>query len=407
MNKKYLLLIVLIMAFSLKGISVYAVEFTFYRTLTLINNNSFDLIDYQIPIIINYTYQQPDFSDIRFTNSTYSNSDNWTLNYSYYIENKINSNWAKVWFKIDNILANSNKTIYLRYGNNSPISNLSNGYNTFILFEDFENNSKQNWTSRTATCTIINNNSAYLGNYFLEGIPTYSGNGCSRDYQINLTHYIVHIASKSYGDSLYGSICEGSSCLNNKFIYAQHKQSNLWYLYNQTSATSIGSYNGLWNEYNIYKNDSNFINISIFNLSQNLLNATWVNGSHVTTNQPTFYYTGYSDSFWLDNFWVRNWNNNIEPTYILGNELTGNITIPTNLASIRCLDNQTLYREKVYTICSGSDCSTQNISSSEICQNGCDNVTSSCTPAEYLTSLYLFIIILIVIGSVLWLRKRL
>src|SRR3972149_1460060 len=409
MSKKYVLLLILIMIFSLKSMSVYAVNFSYFRNITLINTNNFDLIDYQIPFNLTYTNQQVDFADIRLTNSTSGNSDNWLLNYSYYIENKNNSNWAKIWFKIDNISANNNRTVYLYYGNNTSISNLSNGYNTFILFEDFENGTMQNWTARNgATCTIINNNSAYLGDRFLE-IGFVFNSGCSRDYQTNLTHYIMHVATRSFADNIYGFICEGVNCINQKGLWAQHFNTAIWYLYNATTAENIGSYNQIWQEYDIYKNDSHFINISIYNLSQNILNGSWTNGTHITTNQPTFYFYDYSGKSWVDNFWIRTWNNNVEPNLILSEEqnVTEEIGIMGNLANIRCLDNQTLYKEKIYTLCSNNECSTNNISSNQTCQYGCDNITSTCSPAPFQQDIINYVIIIGIIIFGLVLIKRL
>jgi len=105
-----------------------------YRRNITINNtqNSNTLTDYQVAINLTYTSNmQPDFSDIRFTNS----SDSLL---SYWIESKVDSTWAYVWVKVPSIPASSTATIYLYYGNPSATS-LSNGFNVFDFFDDFSN----------------------------------------------------------------------------------------------------------------------------------------------------------------------------------------------------------------------------------------------------------------------------
>ncbi|MCX6821903.1 MAG: DUF2341 domain-containing protein, partial [Candidatus Aenigmarchaeota archaeon] len=70
-----------------------------------------------------------DFGDIRFINSTGSLLDYW-------IENITNGVNATFWVEIDGNLTSTNQTIYIYYGNSSA-TNISNGTNTFNLFDDF------------------------------------------------------------------------------------------------------------------------------------------------------------------------------------------------------------------------------------------------------------------------------
>jgi len=102
------------------------------RNITINNTqNPNTLTDYQVAINLTYSSNmQPDFSDIRFTNST-----DGLL--SYWIESKVNSSWAYVWVKVDKIPASSTTTIYVYYGNTSVVSSASNGDVTFLLFDDF------------------------------------------------------------------------------------------------------------------------------------------------------------------------------------------------------------------------------------------------------------------------------
>jgi hypothetical protein len=139
-----------------------------YRKPITINNtqNTNTLTNYQVPINITYVSgkMNADFSDLRFTNAT-------DFLLPYWIESKVNSQWAYVWVKVDTIPASSTKTIYVYYGNPSATS-LSNGDNTFDFFDDFLgtalNTSK--WTVYTGTeysvsggLLTITNQRVYIG----------------------------------------------------------------------------------------------------------------------------------------------------------------------------------------------------------------------------------------------------
>ncbi len=59
----------------------------------------------------------------------------------YWIEEKVDSSWAKVWVKVPYIPASSSTTIYLYYGNPDAIDE-SNPKETMLFYEDFNDNSK-------------------------------------------------------------------------------------------------------------------------------------------------------------------------------------------------------------------------------------------------------------------------
>lgn len=80
-----------------------------------------------------------DFGDLRFTTS-----DGSTL-LDYWIEEQNNSNYAIVWVEVDAIPASpSTKEIQLWFGNATATS-VSNGTNTWLLFETFENTRLAGW----------------------------------------------------------------------------------------------------------------------------------------------------------------------------------------------------------------------------------------------------------------------
>lgn len=91
-----------------------------------------DLTDFQIRLTIPYdSNMNDDFSDLRFTQA-----DGQT-EIDFWLESKTDSAEAKVWLEVPAINGNSTQNAYMYYGNSSA-SSVSNGENTFILFDDFE-----------------------------------------------------------------------------------------------------------------------------------------------------------------------------------------------------------------------------------------------------------------------------
>lgn len=92
-------------------------------------------------------YCKTDFGDIRFT------TDDGETELSYWMEEKVDSNYAIFWIKIIDDLSTVNKTIYLYYGN-VVATTTSNGTNTFLFFDDFSGDLSK-WTVDSGTWTII------------------------------------------------------------------------------------------------------------------------------------------------------------------------------------------------------------------------------------------------------------
>ena len=90
--------------------------------------------DYQVLLNISYdSDMNSDFSDLRFVRY----SDN-TTELDYWIEHKVDGQWAHVWVEIADSITTANETLaWLYYGNPNATSN-SNGEDTFLFFDDFE-----------------------------------------------------------------------------------------------------------------------------------------------------------------------------------------------------------------------------------------------------------------------------
>jgi len=114
------------------------------KTINLNTSSGSTPSNYQV--LLNITYDDDmntDFSDLRFVNY----SDNST-ELDYWIESKSDSNWAQVWIEIGKSITTANKTYAWMYYSNSDVTSASNGNNTFLFFDNFNDNSinTSKWT---------------------------------------------------------------------------------------------------------------------------------------------------------------------------------------------------------------------------------------------------------------------
>jgi len=119
--------------------------------------NPTSILDYQIKVVVPYrVHMKSDFSDIRF-------SDTNGNELSYWIESKVNSSYANVWFKTSSTPA-SVWTYYLYYGN-AAVSDGGSGNNTFDFFDDFPGTTLDTtkWEGYTAGASISNSIITYMG----------------------------------------------------------------------------------------------------------------------------------------------------------------------------------------------------------------------------------------------------
>jgi hypothetical protein len=134
----------------------------------IITNSGGALTDYQVLITMNTAAliaggkMRSDCGDIRVTDS-----DECTA-LSYWIEPQtINTTATNIWVKVPTIPANSTKTIYIYYGNASA-SSLSNGDNTFMFFDDFDdgvvNTSKWDVGVSTYNNCVVENSGLFASN---------------------------------------------------------------------------------------------------------------------------------------------------------------------------------------------------------------------------------------------------
>jgi len=104
-----------------------------YKQEVKITENEGDtLYNYQVRLNVSYDgNMSSDFSDLRFLD------DSESTELDYWIEDYTPSSSALVWVEFDEIPASSTTTFYMYY-NNSGATTTSNGFDTFIFFDDFE-----------------------------------------------------------------------------------------------------------------------------------------------------------------------------------------------------------------------------------------------------------------------------
>lgn len=115
-----------------------------YRKSHIINHASGAGTDYQIRIKVHYgsgtdngedvylnEHCRTDFGDVRFT------KDDKVTELKYFLYEKVDSNYAIFWVKIPDNLDSIDRTIYIYYGRD--VTTTSNGEDTFVMFDDFNN----------------------------------------------------------------------------------------------------------------------------------------------------------------------------------------------------------------------------------------------------------------------------
>jgi hypothetical protein len=124
------------------------------------------------PVAVNITYDSDmdsNFDDLRFLNDTTS------LNY--WIESNVTSAWVYVWIKIPYLPSNPNVTISMYYGSGDT-QTTSDGVSTFLLFDDFNDNSINTslWTTPQEFPSESNGIVTYTNLDLLDSIQTFGIN---------------------------------------------------------------------------------------------------------------------------------------------------------------------------------------------------------------------------------------
>ncbi|WP_440948224.1 DUF2341 domain-containing protein [Methanosarcina sp. T3] len=166
-------------------------SFNNYKTITISPSSDGTLTDYQVKLDINYESEmQSDFDDLRFVD------ENGIL-LPYWIEEKVDSSYAKVWVKVPVIDGIDGATIKMYYGN-SYVSSAENGNDVFEFFDDFESGviDSDKW-NEVGSPTIVDDG----GDKVLKVTPN---NGVNTINKFSGTEYIVEGLMKFSSFGNYG-----------------------------------------------------------------------------------------------------------------------------------------------------------------------------------------------------------
>jgi hypothetical protein len=166
-----------------------------------------------------------DFGDVRFTAS-----DGSTL-LSYWIQNETASGTAIFWVKDTDNLNSASSTIYIYYGN-SGVTTTSNGYNTFLFFDDFPGTSinSTNWnTTNKGNMTVSNSNLIVGSTTGTRGYIT-----ATKEFGLNTSWAVRAVWSQSLVDDIWFCMVTNASSSNSNMGVSGDTPAN--HVYFQTEA---------------------------------------------------------------------------------------------------------------------------------------------------------------------------
>jgi len=107
---------------------------------------------YQVKMNISYVSgMNNDFSDLRFVN--YSDD---TVEFDYWIENKANGSWCLVWVEIRDVITTTDQPLAWMYHDNSGAEAASDGFDTFLFFDDFSGSTLNStrWPTQSGSISV-------------------------------------------------------------------------------------------------------------------------------------------------------------------------------------------------------------------------------------------------------------
>ena len=212
-----------------------------FRKQLVISDNKLDLDNYQLLITLpsaNYLDKTDNFlDDLRFTD--YNNNS-----LSYWFEEWNPLGTSRVWVKVPEIKAFQNISIFMYYGNNESISE-SNGFSTFIAFEDFDSN-----FNAGDNLNDTNGWSVEFGNPIIDDTPS-GRQSLGLKFEQLTSELFAHGAHFNWSDTLQNISISYYWHLDNFNIRNGYHH----YFSNETQMTSTRLVNGLcdwWDGFNYY-----------------------------------------------------------------------------------------------------------------------------------------------------------
>ena len=164
----------------------YRQEITLNRSAGTVGTN------YVIELAITYdANMSANFEDLRFID------DDDTTELEYWFETNTTSTDAIVWVEVLDEITTTNVSIWMYYGNASEVSTTSDGFNTFILFDDFDDAelNASVWVNFTRPTALVNETGGYLETYCTSSV--FAGSGVTSVATFpNTTDYAIETLAK-------------------------------------------------------------------------------------------------------------------------------------------------------------------------------------------------------------------
>jgi len=279
-----------------------------YRKSVLLSGATGAGYNYTVKVEATYDgHMQTDFDDIRFTDA-----DGETL-LNYWLEIYTASTSAVFWVEIpDDLGWGMDPTIYMYYGNDT-VSTTSNGTNTFLFFDDFENNNLDRWDNAQSDWSVTGAEKKY-GDYS----AYVDSGGTDRTLQANFSTkleygILIHsyVRFQSYVGNEYPLVSyEDDSTL----VYTLYSDGNDWSTYDGVTVKNYEAdtqddniwyeceigYDWLDNEFYPYIN-------GVLKTKQDM-DSSDASATVTDTKQVGSSGSALEDNdHWLDNYYVRKW----------------------------------------------------------------------------------------------------
>jgi hypothetical protein len=260
-----------------------------------------------------------DFSDIRFTDN------DGTTFLDYWMESSVASDYAVFWVKVGDSL-NTDQEVYVYYGNPESVTT-SNGSDTFMYFDDFENNNFDAWDAVGADFVIqstVVKGGTYAASSPGGGSERYLAQNISSTYNGSfLVHTWVNLASS--GDRS-GYPVYWAGILANEEVHTGY---SVFGHYADWSHASYSVNPVDWSENSLFSSDI-WYRIEVGFDFDNYIQRAWNNrffmgeiplkpqlvDSNVVAIKSLSTASGNTagETMWMDNYYIRKWTS-LEPSH--------------------------------------------------------------------------------------------
>jgi len=316
------------------------------KNITINNTlNSNALTNYQVLINVSYdTDMNANFSDIAFSNQSCGNDG---ILLDYWMEQKVDSNFAKTWVEVDSIPASSIKIISMYYKNVNATS-LSNGDNTFLIFDDFNDNSfnTSKWetycTPTTSTWCNFTEANGYINMSSMGDNAVQSIHSKYNEVNNN-SRIIIQYVMRSVGHGTASHWSYYGWCRNNKGEQSIGGEQYQCYEFYYPDGSIYYASNAGWGSLGTGATGGSWwlMNVTLGNGSMNMSSNASITDTNRVYNQnlPSIHNVTFDNTMaygtpdWKEVHvdYVRAWKEEkIQPTYTLGDEIEGNAPIWTN-----------------------------------------------------------------------------